>query len=184
MDDDKIIDLYWNRDENAIAETRNKYENYCFSISRNILHNQQDCEETLNDTYLALWNAIPPHHPLNLSTFIGKICRRLSINKWRSLSADKRGGGQATLSFEELEACISDHTLNQNAKDTVLADTINQFLSELKESDRKVFVCRYWYFEEISTLCTRFGFTRSKVHSMLHRTRNKLKRFLQKEDLL
>ena len=80
MDDDKIIDLYWNRDENAIAETRNKYENYCFSISRNILHNQQDCEETLNDTYLALWNAIPPHHPLNLSTFIGKICRRLSIN--------------------------------------------------------------------------------------------------------
>lgn len=184
MDDDKIIDLYWNRDENAIAETRNKYENYCFSISRNILHNQQDCEETLNDTYLALWNAIPPHHPLNLSTFIGKICRRLSINKWRSLSADKRGGGQATVSFEELEACISDHTLNQNAKDTVLADTINQFLSELKESDRKVFVCRYWYFDSIEDIAARFSFSPSKTKMILKRTRDKLKDYLTKEGVM
>ena len=184
MDDDKIIDLYWNRDENAIAETRNKYENYCFSISRSILHNQQDCEETLNDTYLALWNAIPPHHPLNLSTFIGKICRRLSINKWRSLSADKRGGGQAALSFEELEACIGDHTLNQNAKDTVLADTINQFLSELKESDRKVFVCRYWYFDSIEDIAARFSFSPSKTKMILKRTRDKLRDYLTKEGVM
>ena len=99
-------------------------------------------------------------------------------------SADKRGGGQAALSFEELEACIGDHTLNQNAKDTVLADTINQFLSELKESDRKVFVCRYWYFDSIEDIAARFSFSPSKTKMILKRTRDKLRDYLTKEGVM
>ena len=184
MTDTEIINLFFERSEQAIEELAKKHGNAVARVARNILGNAQDTEECVNDTYLGTWNAIPPHHPLNLSTFIGKICRRLSINKWRSLSADKRGGGQATLSFEELEACIGDHTLNQNAKDTVLADTINQFLSELKESDRKVFVCRYWYFDSIEDIAARFSFSPSKTKMILKRTRDKLRDYLTKEGVM
>ena len=108
MEDLEIVELFWNRDEKAITETQNKYGNYCNSIAYSILHNTQEREETLNDRYLAAWNSIPPHHPLMLSTYLGKICRRLSLNKWRSLSAEKRGGSEVTVSFDELEQCIPD----------------------------------------------------------------------------
>ena len=185
MEDSKIIELYWNRDENAIVQTKEKYEGYCFSIARNILHNQEDAEETVNDTYLATWNAIPPHHPLILSTFIGKICRNLSLNRWRSLSAEKRGGGQAAVSIDELEECIPDESsLSKNLETRYLAETIDEFLAGLKESERKVFVCRYWYFDSIDSIAKRFGFTESKTKMMLKRTRDRLKDYLIKEGLL
>ena len=185
MEDNKIVELYFDRDENAIKETKNKYENYIFSIAYSILHDQQDCEETLNDTYLAAWNAIPPHHPLNLATFIGKICRRLSLNKWRSSSAQKRGGGQVELSLDELEGCIGDdHSFKESLEEKYLIETINEFLSGLKESERKVFVCRYYYFDSIEDISKRFGFTLSKTKMMLKRTRDKLKDYLIKEGVM
>ena len=185
MEDSKIIELYLKRDESAIGETRNKYDNYCFAIARNILNNQQDCEETLSDTYLATWNAIPPHHPLNLATFIGKICRRLSLNRWRHLSAEKRGGGTVTVSIDELAECIPDErSLRKNLKQELLAETIDQFLSELKTEERKVFVCRYWYFDSIEDISRRFLFSQSKTKMMMKRTRDRLKDYLIKEGVL
>ncbi len=185
MDDNKIVELYWNRDEQAIAETSSKYGNYCFSISRSILHNQQDCEETVNDTYLATWNAIPPHHPLNLSTFIGKICRRISLNKWRSQTAEKRGGGEVTVSYDELEECIADdRSIRETLDEQMLAETIDEFLATINETQRKVFVCRYWYFDSIEDISSRFHFSQSKTKMMLKRTRDKLKDYLIKEGVI
>ena len=180
MDDAKIVEMYWNRNEEAIAETKRKYDKYCFAISHSVLRNQEDCEETLNDTWLAVWNAIPPHHPLNLATFAGKICRRLSINRWRSLSAEKRGGGEAVLSFDELEECIADdRSFRENQDAGIIAETINEFLSDLKESERKVF-----YFDSIDEISARFHFTQSKTKMMLKRTRDKLREYLIEEGVL
>ena len=185
MEDNKIVQLYLDRDENAIAETKAKYENYCFSISYSVLHDQQDCEETLNDTYLAVWNAIPPHHPLNLATFIGKICRNLSLNKWRYLSAEKRGGDRVTLSFDELEGCIGeDRRFRENLEEKALTVTINEFLAGLKDNERNVFVCRYWYFDPIEDIAKRFSYSSSKTKMMLKRTRDKLRDYLIKEGVI
>lgn len=185
MEDNKIVELYWNRDENAINETKNKYENYCFSIAKNILHNQEDSQEVLNDTYLATWNAIPPAHPLDLSTFIGKITRRLSLNKWRSLKTKKRGGNEVTLSFDELEECIPDnYNIKKELEAKLLAESIDEFLETLKVNERKVFVCRYWYFESINDISKRFSYSQSKVKMMLKRTRDKLKDHLLKEGVI
>ena len=129
MEDLEIVELYWNRDEKANAETRDKYGNYCYAISNGILHSPQDCEEILNDTYLAAWNSIPPHHPLNLATYLGKISRRLSLNRWRSMNAEKRGGGQTALSLDELENCIPDNrSFRDQLEEKLLAESIDEFL--------------------------------------------------------
>ena len=184
MDDKEIVKLYFDRDEKAISETKDKYGNYCFSISYNILHDKEDVDEVLNDTYLATWNTIPPAHPENLSTFIGKITRRLSINKFRSNNAIKRGGSQVVVSFEELQDCIGDNSFNEKLQEKLLADTINEFLSDLKESDRKVFVCRYYYFDSIEDISKRFFYTKSKVKMSLKRTRDKLKDYLIKQGVM
>ena len=185
MDDNKIVELYWNRDETAISETKNKYSNYCFTIANNILHNQEDSEEALNDTWLAAWNAMPPHHPLILSTFLGKITRNLSLNKWRMLSAEKRGGGIVAVSIDELEECIPDErNVRESLEAEIIAESINDFLADLKESERKAFVCRYWYFDSIEEIAKRFGFSQSKVKMMLKRTRDKLKDYLINEGVI
>lgn len=184
MEDFEIVNLFWDKDEQAITETKNKYDNYCHSIAFNILHNSQDCEEVLNDTYLGVWNAIPPHRPNVLSTFIGKICRRLSLNKLRSLNAQKRGGNQIIVSFDELEQCIADNSFSDQLQTQILAETINDFLSTLKENERKVFVCRYWYFDSIDNIAKRFSYGQSKVKMMLKRTRDKLRDYLIKEGVL
>lgn len=185
MEDEKIVELYWNRDESAISETKNKYDSYCFSIARNILHNQQDAEEAVNDTYLGTWNAIPPHHPLNLKTFVGKIARRLSLNIYRNNTAEKRGGGQIAVSLDELDECIADErSLRDSLDDQLVADCIDEFLSGLKESERKVFVCRYWYFDPIEDIASRFAYSQSKVKMMLKRNRDKLREHLLKEGVV
>ena len=184
MEDLEIVELFWNRDEKAITETQNKYGNYCNSIAYSILHNTQDCEETLNDTYLAAWNSMPPHHPLMLSTYLGKICRRLSLNKWRSLSAEKRGGSEVTVSFDELEQCIPDQkSIKEELDAKLLAEAIDEFLCGLKENERKMFVCRYWYFDSVADIAKRFAYTQSKVKMSLKRSRDKLKDYLIKEGL-
>lgn len=185
MEDLEIVELYWSRNEDAIKETSKKYGNYCYSISYNILNNNEDAQECVNDTYLGAWNAIPPHHPNILSTFLGKITRRLSLNKWREKNAQKRGGGEVILSFDELEECIGTNDYAKEELDAQeLANTINTFLKTLKEDERKVFVCRYFYFESIDDIAVRFMFTQSKVKMMLKRTRDKLKDYLVKEGVL
>ena len=184
MEDRDIIELYFNRDEKAIEETSKKYGDYCFVIANNILRNSEDAKECVNDTYLGIWNSIPPQRPYIFQAFIAKIVRNISFNKWRNNSADKRGGGEAMLSFDELEACIPDgKSVNEEIENRYLADTINRFLGTLDDDERNVFVCRYFYFDSVSDIASRFGFGISKVKMMLKRTRDRLRDVLIEEGI-
>lgn len=182
MEDQKIIDLYWQRSEQAIQETDSKYGGYCYCIAYNILANREDSEESVSDTYLAAWRAIPPKRPGILQAFLGKITRHLSIDRWRRRTAEKRGGGEIVLALEELEDCLSD---GLSAEDAVqkkeLTVFINRFLDALPETERNVFLCRYWYVDAVQDIADAFGFSVGKVNSMLFRTRQKLRRALEKE---
>lgn len=184
MDDQNIIALYWERSENAISETAQKYGSYCYSIAKNILTNHEDAEESVNDTYLAAWKAIPPHRPAILATFLGKITRRLSIDRWRSRNARKRGDGEIILALEELEDCASDDGVEKTMERKRLAAAFNRFLEALPQTERQVFLGRYWYLDPIADIADHYGFSVSKVTSMLRRTRLKLREYLQKEELL
>lgn len=182
MDDKQIIELYWNRSESAISETADKYGNYCYSIAYNILTNNEDAEESVSDTYMAAWNAMPPRRPSILSTFLGKITRHLSIDRWRSRNAYKRGGGEIILALDELGECVSgEETVEQIYARKELAVLFNRLLSELPEMERNIFLCRYWYLDSIADIAEYFAYSESKVKSMLHRTRGKLRKALQKE---
>ena len=184
MDDSKIIELYWARDEKAIDETRTKYGRYCYAIASNILHNHEDCDECVNDTYLGAWNSMPPRRPQMLSTFLGKITRNLSLKKLRNRLADKRGGGEAELALEELEECIpSQHSIEEAILEEELTKILDTFLRKLPETERRIFLCRYWYFDSITSISTRYGFGKSKVKMMLLRTREKLRTYLEQEDI-
>lgn len=184
MDDSAILDLYWGRSEEAISETDQKYGSYCYSIAYNILTNNEDAEESVSDTYLAAWNTIPPKRPAVLATFLGKITRRFSIDRWRSRHTDKRGGGELPLALEELDQCLADRTTTEMAYERKrFAIVLNRFLDSLPETERRVFLCRYWYLDPIADIAKQFGFTASKVTSMLHRTRKKLGAALEKEGL-
>lgn len=182
MEDSKIVELYWQRETAAIDETQRKYGNYCLAISRNILPTEEDALECVNDTYLAAWNAIPPARPATLSTFLGKLTRRISIDRWRSLNAQKRGNGTMTLALEELSRCIpggTDPVKEVEAKE--LAAVLNWFLDTLPSAERGVFLMRYFEMADLKQIETRFRMSSSKTKSMLHRTRKKLRDYLSKE---
>lgn len=185
MEDEQIVTLYWNRDEAAIQETQAKYDRYLTKIACNILADMEDSRESVNDTYLAAWNTMPPRRPNILSAFLGKLTRYISLDRWKKRSAQKRGGGQVALSLEELEECISGGDDPEKEVDRKeLLRYLNRFLDALSETQRRVFVCRYWYLESIPEIAARFGFSESKVTAMLHRLREKLRARLQLEGLL
>ena len=185
MDDKRIVELYWDRDESAIQETSDKYGNYLHSIAMNVLAVHEDAEESVNDTWLNAWNSMPPHRPSVLSTFLGKLTRRISIDKWRRSTAKKRGNGQLPLVLDELEDCVSDgKSLEEETERKLLAEVIAAFVKDLPETEQKVFLCRYWYMDSVSAIATRFRFSESKVKSMLSRTREKLRVRLEKEGLV
>ena len=182
MDDKKIVELYWQRSEQAVAETQNKYGKYCYSIAYQILANNEDAEESVNDTYNDAWNCIPPNKPAILSTFLGKITRRISIDRYRSRTAKKRGGGEMPLVLDELAECIAENSsVEQVLEHQRLAEVINDFVVALPETEQKVFLCRYWYMDSVADICRQFHFSESKVKSMLYRIREKLKQELKKE---
>ena len=182
MDDNSIIRLYFDRDELAVEETARKYGPYCYAIAKNILPLREDAEESVNDTYMDAWNAIPPHRPSSLSLFLGKLTRRISIDRLRKNNAQKRGGGELALVLDELQQCISSDTdVAQEFERQYLSQIINDFTKTLPEKERRVFLCRYWYMDSIRTISRRFGYSESKVKSMLFRTREKLQEILKKE---
>ena len=179
MEDARIVDLYWARSENAIAETSAKYGKYCYAIAYNVLANHEDADESVNDTYLDAWNNMPPHRPSILSTFLGKITRRISIDKWRGRTAEKRGGGEIVLALDELSECVpSNHNVEQEIETAELAKMIHDFVVQLPLMDRRVFICRYWYFDSISAISKQFGFSEGKVKMTLHRARKRLVKYL------
>ena len=185
MDDTQIVELYWERKECAIEETATKYGSYCHSIAENILHNEDDAKESVNDTWLDAWNSMPPHRPSVLSTFLGKLTRRISIDKWRHSTAKKRGDGQLPLVLSELEDCISDgKCIEEETERKLLGEVIASFVKSLPETEQKVFLCRYWYMDSVSSIASRFRFSESKVKSMLYRSREKLRVRLEKEGLV
>ena len=182
MDDKSIVDLYFSRNEEAITQTDKKYGHYCYSIAYNILTSKEDAEESVSDTYMTAWRAIPPRRPSALSAFLGKITRHISIDRWRERVATKRGGGEVPLALEELNDCISgmqDVEMEYERKEILNAYV--KFLDALPATERRVFLCRYWYVESIETIANKFGFSQSKVKTMLHRTRAKLRMQLAKE---
>ena len=185
MNDTEIVNLYWARSERAIAESRAKYGAYCTAIARNILGSAQDAEEASSDTWLAAWNSIPPKRPAILRSYLGKLTRNLSLKKWRESHALKRGGGEVSLALDELADCIPDGSDTEREADArLLSRTIDRFLAGLKEGERRVFVCRYWYMDSIAEIGARFGFSESKVKSMLLRLRKRLKSQLEREGFL
>jgi len=184
MDDKIIIDLYWERSEAAIDETSKKYSRYCYYISFNILQDNENAKECVNDTYLRAWNAIPPKRPENLATFLGKITRNLSLNKYKQRSAQKRGMGHVELVLSELEDCIiSPKDVENTVSEILLTEAINSFLANVPRINRSIFVRRYWYMSAIRDIAEEYNISESKVKSMLFRMRKELKAKLEKEDI-
>ena len=182
MEDAAIVELYWQREERAIGETKSKYGAYCHAIAKRILNDALDADECENDAYLGAWNAMPPHRPENLGTFMGKITRNLSLKRWRARSAAKRGAGEVALSLDELGECVpSEGDVGQRLEAEELARVINTFLAGLSQDDRRMFVCRYWHFDSVADIAARFDFSASKVKMSLKRTRDKLAIYLEKE---
>ena len=185
MNDSQIVNMYWERNEKAVEETQKKYGSFCYSVAYSILCNEEDAKESVNDTYLDAWNSIPPHKPSALSAFLGKITRRISIDKWRNKNAARRGGGQITDTLDELAECIPDSNgIEKQLEEKALNETINSFIKSLPEEEQKIFICRYWYLDSIKSISEQFGFSQSKVTSMLFRTREKLRKILMEEGFI
>lgn len=185
MDDSTIVDLYWQRDERALAETAAKYGPYCMKISMNILNDRQESEENVNDTYLQAWNAIPPHRPAGLSSFLGKIARNLALNRHKAAQAQKRGAGQLDLSLDELDDCVPQAMqVEDTINGKVLSEAISAFLWTQSPEARRMFVWRYFYCEPVADIARRFAVSESKVKSALLRTRNKLRLYLESEGFI
>ena len=185
MEDSRIIELYWHRSEDAIAQTANKYGKYCYSIAYHILDDAGDADEAVNDTYMGAWSSMPPNRPSVLSTFLGKITRRISINRWKERKAKKRGGGEIPISLDELEeAILSPNTPEQTITARELTESIDRFLCSLPAEERDMFVCRYWFFAPIAEISKKFGASISKTKSTLFRIRNKLKVYLDQEGFI
>ena len=181
MTDEKIIELFFARDEAALEQTAKKYENYCFTIANNILSNRQDSEECVNDTYLAAWQSIPPERPQQLSSYLGKIVRNFALMRQRKDRAAKRGGNFSEISAELL-ALIPDGTdLAEEYDARRIGFIIDTFLRSIGKIDRIIFVRRYWYGDNIADICRNFGLGESRVKVSLHRTREKLAQTLKKE---
>lgn len=185
MEDLEIVALYFDRDEKALTESEQKYRRYCWSIACNILGSEEDAAECVNDVWLAAWDSIPPHRPERLGLYLGKLARRMALRKWRSIHAEKRGGGQTALALEELTECIPTQTpVDDGLLAQAVADGINGFLAGLPATQRQVFVRRYWFLDPVDAIAREMGYSVSKVTSMLHRTRVKLREHLMKEELL
>ena len=182
LDDNKIIDLLESRNQLAISAIESKFGAYCTKISMNILSDVQDSEEVTSDTYMQVWNTIPPTKPSSLMAYIAKITRNLAINKLKARNSQKRGGGTTTLSFDELDICTpADIRVENEAEVKLLSRHISDFLYTQKEDARNIFVRRYFYCDSIDDIAKIFSFSESKVKSTLMRTREKLKAYLEKE---
>ena len=189
MEDNQIVDLYWERDERAISESDAKYGAFCARIAMNILDNAQDAEECVNDTYLRAWNAIPPNRPTKLGAFLGKITRNLSLDRYKAKKTAKRGNSLFLVSLDELSECVPDGStgfgngFDDETEARLIGECINRFLHKLSGEARDVFICRYFYSDSIGEIARRFGLSESKVKSMLHRARGKLKKSLESEGI-
>lgn len=184
MLDSEILELYFARDERAVEETQKKYGAYLYTVSHNILENEEDAREAVNDTYLGAWNAIPPQRPCAFSAFLAKTARNIALKKLRADSAKRRGRGQSAAALEELGECIpSPAGIEAAIEERELARILDAFLRELPETEQRIFMRRYWFMEKTKDICRDYGFSEGKVKMMLLRTRKKLLQKLTKEGI-
>jgi RNA polymerase sigma-70 factor (ECF subfamily) len=180
LSDEEIINLYWQRQEQAIKETDLKYGRYLFTVAYNIVHDRLDCEECLNDTYLGTWNAIPPNRPNIFQVFLARIMRNSAVDKYRERTASRRIPSELTDSLSELEEAIS---YSENiSEDVFVKDAIkvlNTYLMELDDKDRFVFVCRYYYADSVPQIAKMTQLSERSVFRILATTREKLKKKLE-----
>lgn len=183
MDDRSIVALYLARDEAAIAATQEAYGAYCHSIAARVL-STEDAAECVNDTWLRAWNAIPPHRPERLGPFLGKITRRLAIDRLRYQTAARRGGNATAAALDELQDCIpaSDDTARV-VEDAALSEALSRFVAQLPRDTARMFLRRYWYLWSVADIAEAFGCSESVVKTRLFRTRKSLRTFLEKEDI-
>ena len=182
MEDEAIVSLYWQRNESAIRETERKYDRYLTKIAMNILADREDSRESVNDTYLAVWNSMPPHRPGVLSTYLGKITRRISIDRFRYRNREKRRQSEYEISLSELGDCVSGgNTTEEAVNGKLLADAIGIWLRLQPEENRNLFLCRYYFLDSLQEVAKHCGITESKCKTVLHRMRKSLKEYLEKE---
>ncbi len=185
MEDEQIIELLFRRDETAISETDIKYGRHCRATAKNITGSYEDGEECVSDSYLALWNTVPPTHPMNLCAYLTGILRRLCLEQIRYRCADRRGRGEYAVCYEELDECISDRTdPEQEVTFRELAREVSRFVSKLSADDRVIFLSRYWLCSPIAVISECTGFSESKIKSSLQRSRSKLRKCLVREGMM
>ena len=185
MEDMQIIELYFARNQDAVKETEKEYGAYCFSIADNILHNQQDAEECVSDTWLRAWHSIPPNRPARLKLFLGKITRNLAFDKYRQKTADKRGGGDFEAVLDELGECVAGSDDVEQAFDAkALRQSLNQFLRALRPRDRQMFLKRYFYAQSVKEIAKEYQLTANHCTVILKRIRKKLQVYLEQEGYL
>ncbi len=182
MEDSLIVQLYWDRSEDAIARSAAAYGSYLRAVAFGILRDRLEAEECENDSYLRTWNSIPPQRPVSLKAFMGRICRNLSLDRLRAASAKKRGENQYEAVLDELAECVSGGTdPAEELENARLTEVLNDFLSGLGPEKRKVFMRRYWYMDSLSDIANLYGLTESNVKVILYRLRQQLKDALSKE---
>ncbi len=180
MEDREIIDLYFKRDEAAIPETDIKYGRLCRKLAGRIIGDEHDAEECVNDTYFGVWNAIPPERPNSLCAFVARIARNLAISRLKYHAAAKRNSNM-TVSLSEIEEIIPDTSVIDSVEDMELGGWISEFLYREDEVTRNVFIRKYWFFDSVEEISKEYGYTESKIKSMLFRTRNKLRFYLNQK---
>jgi RNA polymerase sigma-70 factor (ECF subfamily) len=182
MEDQRIIDLYYERNEQAIEESNNKYGAYCHTIAWNVLNNRESAEECVNDTWWQSWKVMPPQLPGCLRAFFGRITRNLALDRYRCANRLKRGGGEMVLALEELGDCLADDTnVEQQYELKELGRCINRFLLDQSKRDRDLFLCRYYYVYPMAEMARKHGLTENHVRSILSRMRRKLRIALEME---
>lgn len=185
LTDSEIIGLYFDRNENAIKQSQEKYGGYCYAIAYNILDSKEDSEECVNETWLRAWNSIPPKKPSKLSSFFGKISRNIALDKYKSDNRQKRGKGEMTAILDELEGCIPDSTATEETVEMkILEDILQDFLKTLSRQDRAIFLSRYWFAMPLKEISRKYSLKESTVKSSLFRSRGKLKNLLEKEEIM
>lgn len=185
MKDSEIIELYFERKEEAIEKTSEKYGAYCKTVAENILKNPEDSEECVNSALLRLWNSVPPEKPENLKMFLAKITRNIALNILKAKLAEKRGGKDEILAYEELSECVAEKSgVEENFDAAELEKAINDFAKNLPEKERNIFIRRYFFFESAKEIGERYSFSENRVSVILHRIRKKLRKHLEKEGFL
>ncbi|MCM1488184.1 MAG: RNA polymerase sigma factor [Firmicutes bacterium] len=184
MEDKELIDLFNSRSEQAVQAAKDKFGCLCKKIILNIVKNMEDCEECENDTYLKLWNTIPPQQPQSLTAYISRIAKNTALSKYRSNHRQKRGSGEIDLVFEELEELTpSSRNIQAETEDRETVKAVNEFLEQLPKDRRIIFVRRYWFCHSVKDIAEDTELTGSNVSAILSRTKTALKDYLKERGL-